>query len=147
MKLVIETIKTSMEQEISHISDERSHIGAIIPYLYFHNLQSGVFKFELLSGANVLYEHQFNYLDIKGGKLENYMHVYHPIVPNDPIQLEKGTYTFRISAVSDYEAKPDSFLAWIKQHEDIQLPMQYVPTSDARNTLTIRFKEYKNGVE
>lgn len=146
MILVVETLQNSLEQEVVCTSENRVHIGAIIPYLYFHNLSSGQFKFELLSGDNVLYEHLFSYSDIKGLVSGNYLHTYFPIVPTSPIQLEQGNYKLRISVVSDYSVKSTSFLGWVKQHEDIQLPMQYNPNNDNENTLTVRFKIYKDGL-
>lgn len=146
MKLVVETLQDSLEQDVILDYQGRIHIGAIIPYLYFHNLSSGLFKFQLIKNSVVLHEQEFSYLDIKAGKTDNYMHVYHPIVPVDPIQLENGTYTFKIMVISDYSVTGNSFLGWIKQHEDIQLPMNYVPTSDIQNTFTLRFKVYKEGI-
>lgn len=146
MKLVVETLYESLEQDITLESDRRIHIGAIIPYLYFHNLSSGLFKFQLIRNSSVLYEHLFSWEDIKAGKIDNYMHVYHPIVPVSPIQLESDNYKVKIMAVSGYQATGNSFLGWIKQHEDIQLPMDYTPISDIQNTFTIRFKEYKEGI-
>jgi hypothetical protein len=143
--LVIETLRTSLEQVIECKTESRVHIAAIIPYLYFHNLTSGEFKFELSTTERVIYQHDFSWIDIKGDSQGEYIRVFHPIVPTDPIQLESGVYTFKISAISGYEAQSDSFLGWVKQHEDIQLPMAYVPGSDIKNTFTLRFKEYKEG--
>jgi hypothetical protein len=146
MKLVVETLVTSLEQEINCITDKRVHIGAIIPYLYYHNLSSGEFKFELKRDNTLIYEHLFNWQDLKGNKVENYFHEYYPIVPVDPIQLEAGSYSVTITALPGYNVDGNSFLGWIKQHEDIQLAMAYVPAGDIQNTFTIRFKEYKDGL-
>lgn len=146
MKFVVETLQDTLEQEIRVESDSRVHIGAFIPYLYFHNLSSGIFNFQLIRNSSVLYEHQFTWEDIKAGKLENYIHVYHPIVPVNPIQLESGIYKLKISSISGYFASGNSFLGWIKQHEDIQLPMDYVPNGDIQNTFTVRFKVLKEGI-
>jgi hypothetical protein len=142
MKLIVETLQTNLEQEILYNSDQRIHIASIIPYLYSHNLKSGVFKFDLIKGSEVVFSKEFTWEDIKGEIDKDYFHVYYPVVPSDPLQLERGLYKFKISAVSGYIAGGTSFLGWIKQFEDKQLPMNYVPLSDIQNTFTLRFKEY-----
>lgn len=146
MKLIVETLYTSLTQQINCNSEKRVHIGAIIPYLYFHNLSSGEFKFEILKSDSVIYSHFFDWKDIKGSIAEDYFHVYYPVVPSNPVQIEEGTYSIVLTALSGYNVEGNSFLGWIKQHEDIQLKMDYLPDSDNQNTLTVRFKEYKDGI-
>lgn len=143
MKFLMDVIKDGLEQRIDCTSSNRIQIGAIIPYLYFHNLESGVFKFVLYKETSVIYEKEFSRDDIASVLTEDFAHVYFPIVPVNPLPIEQGEYTFRIEAVSDYSPTANSFLGWIKQHEDIQLPMSYIPLSDVKNTYTIRFKEYR----
>lgn len=143
MKFLMDVIKDKIEQRVDCTSISRIQIGAIIPYLYFHNLESGVFKFVLQKDSTVIFEKQFTKEDIASEINEAYAHIYYPVVPGNPLPIEAGEYTFRIESVSDYNPTANSFLGWIKQHEDIQLPMAYNPLSDVKNTYTIRFKEYK----
>jgi hypothetical protein len=70
MKLIVETLYTSLTQQINCNSEKRVHIGAIIPYLYFHNLSSGEFKLEILKNDSVIYGHFFDWQDIKGSIID-----------------------------------------------------------------------------
>lgn len=143
MKFVMDVIKENgLEIDLVYSGTARIQLGAIIPYLYFHNLISGEFILTIVNGLDEVFVKQFNYLDIKNGKTEDYIHVYHPIVCPYPVPIENGSYTIGIYPVSGYEPTGNNFLGWIKQHEDIQVPMSYGTLSDAKNPYTIRFKEY-----
>lgn len=92
-----------------------------------------------------VFQKQFTATQVKNslGTTDNYFHVYYPIIPDKPIPLSSGTYTFTISGVIYTEA---TFIGWIQQHEDIQSIMEYVPNDDSENPLTIRFKEYREAI-
>ncbi len=144
MKFLMDVIKEGgLEIDLEYSSSQRLQVAAIIPYLYFHNLTSGVFKLEVEKYAETIFSKEFSYLDIKKQETSSYLHVYHPVVCENPLPIEEGTYTFKIFPISGYEASGNSFLGWIKQHENIQVPMSYNPLSDVKNPYTIRFKEYR----
>jgi hypothetical protein len=144
--LLVETLKTELEQEIRLENSERYSIGAIIPYLYLHNAPSGTFTLEILSGATSLFSQSFTSVNIKTalGTTNNYGHVFYPIVPLNPVQLDAGTYKIKLSSVG-YTVSGSSFLGWIRQHEDLNNKLDYVPASDSDNPLAIRLKVFKRG--
>ena len=144
--LVIETLVTELSQNIRLSGKERYSIGAIIPYIYMHNAPSGTFTLKLLSGVTELLSQSFTSSDIKASipTTNNYTHVFYPVIPINPIQLDGGTYTVKIIA-SGYAPNSVSFLALIRQHEDLNNKLDYVPLTDDENPLAIRLKVYKRG--
>lgn len=144
--LVIETLNDELSQDIRLSGDERYSIGAIIPYLYIHNSPSGTFTLRIISGMSEVFSQSFTSSDIRTSipTTDNYAHVFYPVVPVNPLQLDSGTYTVKITA-SSYSPTSVSFLAMIRQHEDLNNTLDYVPLSDDQNPLAIRLKVYKRG--
>lgn len=144
MQFVFETLRERLEQRVNLVSEDRIQVAAIIPYLYVNNLQAGTFLFSVLrEDLSLVFEKEFTASELNAELTEVYGHIYYPIVPSVPFPLEAGEYTFKLESATGYSPTPESFLGWIKQHEDIQLTMAYTPENDSRNTFTIRFKEYK----
>jgi uncharacterized protein YfaQ (DUF2300 family) len=144
--LVIETLVTELSQDIRLSGKERYSIGAIIPYIYMHNAPSGTFTLSLINQAVTVFSQSFTSSDIKASiqTVNNYAHVFYPVIPTNPIQLDSGIYTVRITA-SGYAPTSVSFLALIRQHEDLNNKLDYVPLTDDENPLAIRLKVYKRG--
>jgi hypothetical protein len=142
--LVVEELITELYQDINYTSDERAIIASIMPYLLIYNSPAGVFTFSVLNGAEVLFSKTFTSADIKASisTSNNYAHVFYPIVPTTQVELEKGTYRFKLTS-SGYTFSESSYIGWIKQHEDLQLPLDYIPTDDFDNPLSIRIKTFK----
>ena len=145
--LQIQTIVASIEQEFK-LDPNRYHIGSLAPYLYMHNAPAGVFTFTLLKGLDILFSKTFTSADIKSSlsTVNNYAHVFYPIIPDHPVQLSGGTYTARIST-SGYSPTNSSFMAWIQQFEDLNNPYDYVLEDDNRLPLALRFKVLTEGIE
>lgn len=112
-----------------------------------YNSPVGTFKIKLLKGLNVVFEKEFTSSDIKTalGTLNNYAIVFYPILPDNPIQIEKGNYTIKLSSTG-YTYSSTSYLAWIQQHENLQNNLAYTPIYDSENPLAFRIKELKEGV-
>lgn len=148
--LLSKTLETVLEQQIRFKLSTRCHIAAMIPYIMMFNSPAGSFEFEFYSvdRAETVFTKSFTCADIKAAlsTTDNYAHVFLPIIPTNPVQIESGLYTIKITA-SGYTATVDSFLGWIQQFEDIQNEMEYVPVNDEENSLAIRYKIYKEGVE
>jgi hypothetical protein len=143
--LLVQRLDTELAQEIRYTSPKRCSVAAFIPYLYLHNAPSGTFTFELLnSDDDIIFSQQFDSADIKASipTTDNYAHVFYPVVPNNPIQIESGLYTIKLSA-SGYSPSSTSYLGWIQQFENLQLEMDYVPENDSENPLSIRIKQYE----
>jgi len=146
--LVSQTLETELVQEIRFNLSTRLHLGAMIPYLFMFNSPDGVFTFNLLKGVQTIFSKSFTCADIRASlsTMDDYAHVFYPIIPDDLIQIENGLYTFKLTA-SGYTNTQASFLGWIQQHENIQNEMDYIPKNDEANSFAIRFKEYKEGIQ
>lgn len=140
--LVVNEIVDSLEQEFTFNLNTRSHIGAFYPYLVMINQPLGTFAFKFFKGATELFSVDFTSIDIS---TESYAHVFFPIIPENPIQLEKGQYKISITT-SGYTKTNDSYIGWIQQFEDIQNEMSYTPIRTEENSLAFRLKIYKEGI-
>lgn len=142
--LLVQPLITELSQEVRYSLSRRVNIGAFIPYLYMHNAPTGTFIIDLLnSDDDIIMSKSFTCADIKASlsTLNNYAHVFYPIIPTNPIQIEYGTYTIKLSA-SGYSHSNTSYLGWIQQFENIQNIMDYVPENDTENSLALRIKEW-----
>jgi hypothetical protein len=144
--LVCQTLNTELSQEINYNSSERLHIGCISPYLLLVNSPVGTFTLEMTGPNGVVFSKAFSSNDIKSsiGTVDDFAHVFYPVIPDYPIQIESGNYTIKLTA-SGYSASGTSFIGWIQQHENIQNEMTYIPVDDSQNSFSIRFKSYKEG--
>ena len=88
--LLVGTLQDELIQEIKYNLEERIHVGAFIPYLYIHNASADFFTFELSNTDGVLFQKNFTVAEMKLslGTSENYFHIYYPIIPTNPVQLE-----------------------------------------------------------
>ena len=144
--LQVQTLVSELMQDFTIKLDERYHIGAIIPYLYLHNT-SGTFTFELKKSGSAIASKSLTDAEIKAliPTTESYVHVFCPFIFSNPVKIEKGEYSLRLSA-SGYSNSAASFLGWCQQFEDIQNEMDYIPLDDSENSLAFRLKIYKEGV-
>jgi len=124
--LVVDQLVDDLEQEIRFDRDKRVIIGGVYPYLLMHGSPSGNFTFELKDGSTVLLSRSFTSADIKTelNTTHNYAHIFLPVLPSAPLILKRGTYTLKLSA-SGYTEAFSSFIGWIKQHENLNIPIGY----------------------
>jgi len=148
--LVVEPLKygTPLEQEWRLSLNTRYNIGAFAPYLYLHGAPVGTFKFEIIVASVTIFEREFTSQDIKDAlnTLNDYAHVFLPFVPADPIQMEKCIFITKLSANAAYDGQ-SPFIGWIKQHEDLNNELDYIPSSDLQNPLALRMKDMKEGIK
>jgi len=138
--LLVQELKTGevLEQQFRISDYQRTTVGSISPYLYFHDAPAGTFTVELVG----LRAWSFDFTDVQAETaVEDYCHVYFPLIPVTPLHLEVGIYTLRLSA-SGYALGP-SWAGWIQQHENLDNLLDYVPTNDGSNPLAIRIKEMR----
>ena len=145
--LVANPIGASLEQEFTYNLNDRCHIGAFYPYVVMIGSPAGTFTCELIKSATTIFSKTFTSTSIKLslGTSNNYAHAFYPIIPDEPIQIEKGTYKLKIST-SGYTQTNSSYIAWAQQFEDIQNEMSYTPSGDGENSLAFRLKIYKEGI-
>lgn len=140
--LVIETVKGELNQVINYKLDTRACVAGFYPYLYMHKSSDALFRFKLLRGEQVLFQHIFTCPMIKSaiGTSSDYAHVFYPCIPQQPLFLEKGSYTLRLT--SSTPSDPSSFLAWVRQHEDLNNTIESVVEGNV-NPLSHRIKIFK----
>jgi hypothetical protein len=144
--LLVETLQDELSQNISFTGEDRIEIAAFLPYFYVHNVSGATFTFEIQGDSGTIFAQDFTSEEISQAVNGQYAHVFYPIIPANPVQLQPGSYTFKIKSKSGYVAS-DRFLGWIKQYNDIQNAMSYSPTSDRQNSFAIRFKIYREGIK
>ena len=147
--LLAEPLNSVLSQDFTIDDNSRHPIGAVIPYLYMHNAPSGTFTFSVINQlAETIISKSFTSTDLKTalGTTSNYCHVFYPIIPTNPIQFEKGNYIFQLSAIG-YTKLDSSFIGWIRQHENLNNILGYVPESDGQNPLATRLKVYYRGIK
>ena len=145
--LLVNELRSTLEQDITLKLSGRCHVGSIMPYLYMNDAPSGTFKFQLLRYSDVVYEREFTSGDIKAslGTTDNYAHVFYPVIPLGKIKLESGDYILKLSSTG-YSYSPTSFIGWCQQFENVQNEMDYIPASPLKNSLAYRFKIHKEGI-
>lgn len=143
--LLVQTLQTELVQDIDFELDYRVEIVAFIPYIYFHNVTGAVFTFEIEKESEIIFSQDFSSDDIRNSVNADYAHVFYPIIPINPVQLEQASYKFRIKRKSGYLAG-NQFIGWIQQYVDVQNEMNYTPIDDSENSFAIRFKSLREGI-
>lgn len=144
--VLVETLQSELSQNISFTGEDRIEIAAFVPYLYIHNLSGATFTLEILRNSAPIFSQDFTSEEINQAVNGVYAHVFYPIIPENPVQIEPGDYTFKIKAKSGY-LPAENFIGWCRQYNDVQNQMSYSPTSDSENSLAIRFKIYREGIK
>lgn len=148
-QLLVEPLTTvELSQEIRLNRSERYQIGAFIPYLYLHNMPLGTFNFIVEKNSIILFQQSFTSLDVKNslGTTDDYIHCFYPIIPAWPLQLNSGIYTLKLTATG-YSNSSSSFIGWIRQFENLNNILDYVPLDDDHNPLAIRLKIFERGIK
>ena len=141
-KLVVDELQTTLEQTFTYDLDKRATIHAVGLYLYMCNAPSGTFTLSVKSGATTLISQTFDSAEMKTdmSTTDNYLYMWKTLLFDDLIQLEKGTYTLELSS-SGYTYSSTSYLAWIKEHENIF--MNYTGTANNFTMYPRSFRIYE----
>lgn len=133
--LVIDELRgTALTQVINITLQNRIQIAGIRPYIYMHNAPAGTFTFKIKSGANTIASQTFTSAEIKTdmATANNYVHIWKKLTFSTPIQLKTGAYTLELSS-SGYTFSNSSYLAIIREHENISNTINGTPVSDFFN--------------
>ena len=141
--LVNTILETELNQNVTYSNETRLSIAAFYPYLLMYNSPVGTFSFSIFKGVEEIYTKAFTSADIKSSieTTDNYAHVFFSIIPENPIQIEKGVYTFKLQA-SGYTLSTSSYLAWIQQHENIQTELESEIENFTELPFSVRIKSY-----
>lgn len=136
--LVVEELKTTLDQSVSLNFSDRYHVYAIGVHLYAHNFPGGIYTVSLIDpDASVVVEETFVSGEIYTalGTSNPYAQAYFRIILDDQPALPKGTYTLRLSSVG-YTFSESSYMGWVRDHEDLKVKLEYAPESDLHNPLS-----------
>jgi hypothetical protein len=139
--LVVRDLVSTLSQPFTLSNETRYSVGAFIPYLYLHNAPDGTFSLSVFSGDDELATKSFDSSDIKASldTSDDYLHVFFPVLFDNPVQLCRGEYLLVLSA-SGYAPTQSSFIGWIQQHENLNNITDYTPSGDDQNPLAFRLK-------
>jgi len=141
--LLVSELITELEHEVRFLQTGRIHIAGLYPYLLKFGSPAGTFIISLIKDSVTLFSKSFAASEISATA---YAHTFHPVIPDNPVQIEAGLYTIKLSATG-YSFNSSAYIAWIQQFENIQNAMEYTPENDSQNPLTVRIKTYKEGIE
>lgn len=142
--LVIEELKTTLTQDFSWRPRERAHVIAARPHLYAHNNPAGTFTLALLNSSSAtLASKSFLasdlYFALGTGNL--YAQLYFPVIFDQAIHLPTGDYKLRLSS-SGYSFSESAYMGWVRDHEDLKVPLLYTPPDDFHNPLSYEIWVY-----
>jgi len=141
--LLVSELITELEHEVRFSQTGRIHIAGLYPYLLKFGSPAGTFTISFIKGATTLFSKSFAATSISATA---YAHTFYPVLPDNPVQIEAGLYTIKLTATG-YSFNSSAYIAWIQQFENIQNAMEYTPENDTKNPLAIRIKTYKEGIE
>lgn len=146
-KLLVEPLKTELEQEFSFKLEGRCLLAAVAPYLFMQNSPAGTFTFTVFKEDEEIFSKDFTSAQIKSAlnTVNDHARVYYPMVPTNPVFFTKGTYRAVLSS-SGYSFDFNSYLGWVREHEDLRDEMDYSPSADNHNPLSMRRKIYRQGI-
>jgi hypothetical protein len=140
--LVVEELKTTLTQNFTIDLNRRYTIAGIRPYIYMHNAPAGTFTLTLKEGVNSLASQTFTSTEIKSNlsTVDNYAHIYKALTFTNPIHLSKGSYSLTLSS-SGYTFSTGSYLAWVKEYENIFNTTDGANDTDFNNPMSFQLFE------
>lgn len=149
MKILTQELRDAPLVHVFQIRlQRRSNIGGFYPFIVMKGAPVGTFTFKISSGSlGELFSKDFTSDDIKSAMstVNNSLYVWFPIIPENPMFLERGEYTAEISS-SGYFYSRASFIGWGQQHENLTNILSEPVGNDMQNPLALRLKVFKEGI-
>lgn len=137
--IVAEELRTELVQDFELTLTKNYEIEAIKLYIFCYNSASisGTFRLSIFDGAAEVGYNEFNVSDIiaQGSYTTDYFRTWYPVIFDNPIVLQKGYYTFKLSHAG-YTYSGASFISWCREHENEKVNITYVPENDLQNPLS-----------
>jgi len=140
--LVIEYLETTLEQSFQ--VNERIQVSAIRPWLYLHNDPAGTFKFAIKQNGNEIGSKELTISEIKtlAGLSDNeYHHGFIKFDFNAILNIDTS-YQIELSS-SGYVYDPNSYIGWVKPHENLLNSFDDVISYDDQKPLGVQMWGYK----
>ena len=139
MQLVVEELRNELNQDFVLTSQKNYEIYAIKIYLFANNASSivGNFRLGIYDGLQEVAFKTFDISDIvsQSNIQEEYFHSWYPIFFDNPVILQKGSYNFKLTSTG-YSYASNSFIGWIREHENLKVPITYEPKNSLQNPLS-----------
>ena len=147
--LVIDELKSSatLTQTINFESYRNYHIEAIKIKLLCYNVPSGTFTFSVKdSDENTLFTDSFDSAELQSdlSTSDNYLYLFKTFNCESSLVLKSGAYDFELES-SGYTYSSESYLAWIKSHENIFNDLTTVSSSFQFNPYDVLIYERRRG--
>jgi hypothetical protein len=116
--LLVEELKTTLEQDFTLAGSRVYQISALRPFVCMYAAPSGTFTFSIKSGSNVLGSVSFTSADIQSdlNTSNNYAYIHKKLEFTNDIPLRAGSYTVEMSS-SGYTYSASSFMGWAKNND------------------------------
>ena len=144
MLVLEEFMAVALEQAFT--LERKLIVSAIRPYIYAHNVPAGTFTLDLVdSQSNVVASQAFTSQEIYDGlaTTDLYAHAFFRVLFDHPVPMPKGDYIIRITPTF-YSFSENSYLAWVREYEDLKVPINYVPSVDSENPLAFEIWSYES---
>jgi hypothetical protein len=114
--LVIDELITELDQPVK--IEKKIIAESIRLHLYFHNLPSGSFNFEIHKESGLYRSFPFNSSQVRSlfDGTKDFFHVYLSFGIGEKLILDRGNYHFKITQ-SGYDFSPSSFVGWCKDFQ------------------------------
>lgn len=145
--LIVEVLETEISQPWEFYLRKPNLVVGFYPYLYIQNAPAGTFTWSIEKSGQTVFSKSFTSADLKASlaTINDHLHVWFPILPVTAMILGKGSYLTRLTATG-YSATSTSFIGWIRQHENVYNEMDYQPSTDLENPLSLKMKTASQGI-
>ena len=142
--LVLEELKSTLQQTVNLTLNRRYNIEAVRPLLYMHNAPAGTFTLSIKSGVNTLTSKSFTSADIKSdlSTVNNYAYLWKNLTFSEIALLKNGSYILELSS-SGYTFSSSSYIGWIKEHENLFNETSGTPLTDLDNPFSYQLFEHR----
>lgn len=143
-KLLTEELVTTLNKEVTLVSDRVMYLKGIRPLLVMINAPSGTFTMTMKAGATELASVSFTSDDIKSdlNTTDNYAYLYKALEFTNAVPIKSGTYNFELSS-SGYTFDASSMIGWAKKVDDIWYDIDGVIENETNYPLTMEIWENK----
>lgn len=138
---IYDPIEESVEQGFEFSLDKHYVVKGFYPYLYMKRAPAGRYVFQLYSNDSLVFEKDFNSIDIKNSLStnEDTAYVFFPILPDPYLILGKGK--FRVKIINETGSfSENAHLGWIKVHRFPVNDINYVPAGDSYLPFAMKIK-------
>lgn len=142
-ELFVEELQTTLTQRINLNQYRTYHIDGIKIKVIMNNAPSGVFTFKVkTTSGDELYSVDFDSDELKSDldTTDNYLYLFKVFSIPSALVLKVGSYDFELSS-SGYTYSTETYLGWIKSHENIFNAVNGTPDSYANNPYDVLIYE------